>query len=129
MLRFGDLQKPMTAADAEQFLATVFRPLMPVQSSPALFAEAFRLWNRFGTSWFNSLIFAGALDGQCKVLDSEDFQSGQRFGELEIKNPFAQELANRAVSSTMGTQALVLSFERSSRNCRGADGRFMRACS
>jgi predicted nucleic acid-binding protein len=39
-------------------------------------------------SWYDSLIVAEAIEGQCGVLYSEDLQSGQRFGELEIKNPF-----------------------------------------
>src|ERR1700733_11947472 len=86
---FRRFAKPMTAADAEQFLGTVFRPLMSALSSPGLFGEAFRLWNRFGSSWCDSLIIAGALQGQCNVLYSEDFLSGKCFGELEIKNPFA----------------------------------------
>jgi predicted nucleic acid-binding protein len=80
--------KPMTLADAEQYLATVFRPLMAIHSSQALYGEALRLSQRFRLPWYDSLIIAGAIEGQCSVLYSEDFQSGQRFGNLEIRNPF-----------------------------------------
>jgi predicted nucleic acid-binding protein len=80
--------RPMTLADAEQYLSIVFRPLMAVQSSPALYGEALRLCDRFGLSWYDSLIVASALEGRCSVLYSEDLQSGQRFGEMEIQNPF-----------------------------------------
>lgn len=80
--------KPMTLADAEQFLSTVFRPLMAIHSSPALYAEALRLSDRFSLSWYDSLIIAAAIEGQCSVLYSEDLQSGQRFGDLEVRNPF-----------------------------------------
>jgi predicted nucleic acid-binding protein len=80
--------KPMTLADAEQYLATVFRPLMAVHSSQALYGEALLLSDRFSLSWYDSLIVAAAIEGQCSVLYSEDLQSGQRFGDLEIRNPF-----------------------------------------
>jgi predicted nucleic acid-binding protein len=80
--------KPMTFADAEHFLSTVFRPLMAVHSSQALYAEALRLSDRYHPSWYDSLIIASAIEGQCSVLYSEDLQSGQRFGNLQIANPF-----------------------------------------
>ena len=80
--------KPMTADDAEQYLSTVFRPLLAIHSSQALYGEALRLSGRFRLSWYDSLIIASAIEGQCNVLYSEDLRSGQRFGDLEIKNPF-----------------------------------------
>ena len=80
--------KPMSWADAEQYLSTVFRPLLAIHSSQALYAEALRLSDRFRLSWFDSLIIAAAIEAQCSVLYSEDLQTGQRFGNLEITNPF-----------------------------------------
>jgi predicted nucleic acid-binding protein len=80
--------QPMTAAEAEQYLHTIFRPLLAVQSSQALFSQAFRLKERHHLSWYDSLIVIAALESQCTVLYSEDMQHGQRFGELQIKNPF-----------------------------------------
>ncbi|HWZ43236.1 MAG TPA: PIN domain-containing protein [Candidatus Saccharimonadales bacterium] len=80
--------RPLTEADAEQYLSTVFRPLMAVQSSPALLAEALRIKGRYRLSWYDSLIVAAAIEGQCEVLYSEDLQHGQRFGHLKIENPF-----------------------------------------
>jgi len=35
------------------------------------------------------LIVAAAMEGRCSVLYSEDFQHGQRFGDLQIENPFS----------------------------------------
>ncbi len=80
--------QPMTVADAEQYLSTVFRPLMAIHSSQGLYGEALRLSDRYRLSWYDSLIIAGAIEGQCSVLYSEDLQVGQRFGDLEIENPF-----------------------------------------
>jgi predicted nucleic acid-binding protein len=80
--------QPMTVADAEQYLSTTFRPLMTIHSSHALYGEALRLSNRYHLSWYDSLIVASAMEGKCSVLCSEDFQHGQRFGELRVENPF-----------------------------------------
>ncbi len=79
---------PMTLAEAEQYLATVFRPLVAVHSSHALYAAALDLRNRYRLSWYNALIVAGAIEGGCAVLYSEDLQHGQKVGALQIENPF-----------------------------------------
>jgi predicted nucleic acid-binding protein len=81
--------KPMNGADAEQYLSTTFRPLLSVHSSQALYGEALRIGDRFRLRWYDSLIVASAIEGQCDVLYSEDFQDGQQFGGVTISNPFA----------------------------------------
>jgi predicted nucleic acid-binding protein len=80
--------KPMSAVEAEQYLSTTFRPLLSVHSSQALYGEALRLGRRFRLPWYDSLIVASAIEGECDVLYSEDFQHGQRIGSIEISNPF-----------------------------------------
>lgn len=80
--------QPMKAADAEQYLGSVFRPLLGVHSSQALYAEALRLQARSGLSWYDSLIVAAAIQAQCDFLFTEDLQHGQRFGSLQVANPF-----------------------------------------
>jgi predicted nucleic acid-binding protein len=81
--------KPMTSLDAEQYLSTTFRPLLAVHSSPALYGEALRIGARFKLPWYDSLIVASAIEGECGVLYSEDFQDGQQIGSLTLSNPFA----------------------------------------
>lgn len=80
--------QPMTAPEAERYLAAVFRPLLAVQSSPALISDALRLTAKHQLSWYDSLIVTAAQEGGCGILYSEDLQHGQRFGELRIENPF-----------------------------------------
>src|SRR5215470_3459318 len=80
--------KPMTSAEAEQYLSTTFRPLLSVHSSPALYGEALRIGARFRLAWYDSLIVASAIEGQCDVLYSEDLQNGQQIGSVTICNPF-----------------------------------------
>jgi predicted nucleic acid-binding protein len=81
--------KPMSSVDAEQYLSTTFRPLLAVHSSSALYGEALRIGARFRLAWYDSLIVASAIEGQCDVLYSEDFQDGQQIGSVTIANPFA----------------------------------------
>jgi predicted nucleic acid-binding protein len=81
--------QPMTVAEAEQYLGTVFRPLLAVQSSQALYSEALRLRGTHRLSWYDALIVAAAVEGGCTVLYSEGLQSGRHFGDLRIENPFA----------------------------------------
>ena len=80
--------QPMRLTDAEQYLGTVFRPLLSVHSSQALYAEAFNLQAQGGLSWYDSLIVSAAIQAQCDYLFTEDLQHGQRFGSLRVANPF-----------------------------------------
>ena len=78
----------MSHIDAEQYLETIFRPLLVVFPSLDLYAQALHLASRRRLPWYDSLIVASAIEGQCAVLFSEDFQNGQEFGNLRIENPF-----------------------------------------
>jgi predicted nucleic acid-binding protein len=78
----------MRLEDAQQLLTTVFRPLLAVHSSVALFGEAIRLQSRYQLSWYDSLIVAAAQQSGCAILYTEDLQHGQRFGDLLVVNPF-----------------------------------------
>jgi predicted nucleic acid-binding protein len=80
--------QPMQAADAEQYLSTVFRPLLVVHSSQALYVEALHLHAQSGLSWYDSLIVSAAIHARCNLLFTEDLQHGQRFGALQVRNPF-----------------------------------------
>jgi predicted nucleic acid-binding protein len=81
--------QPMTVAEAEQYLITVFRPLLGVHSSPALYLEALRIAGAHRLAWYDSLIVAAALEANCDTLYSEDFQHGQEIERLRIENPFS----------------------------------------
>lgn len=84
---FRRFPQPMNVAEAEQYLLTVLRPLLAIQSSSALYLEALRTAEKCRLSWYDSLIVAAALQGECSVLYSEDFQHGQKIGALTIENP------------------------------------------
>lgn len=78
----------MSLAQCEEYLSTVFRPLLAIHSSQALFSEALRLNRRHSLSWYDSLIVAAALEADCSFLYSEDLHHGQRFDKLTVQNPF-----------------------------------------
>ena len=61
---------------------------MAVHSSQALYGAALRLSDRYRLPWYDSLILAAAIEGQCSLLYSEDLQHGQRFEDLQVENPF-----------------------------------------
>jgi len=75
-------------AEAEQYLITVFRPLLSVHSSPAIYVEALRISAKHKFAWYDSLIVAAALEGGCDVLYSEELQHGREIEGLRIENPF-----------------------------------------
>ena len=79
---------PMSAGEAEQYLVTVFRPLLAIHSSTALYLEALRVSEKYRIGWYDSLIVAAALEGNCNTLYSEDFQHGRKLEGLKIENPY-----------------------------------------
>jgi predicted nucleic acid-binding protein len=86
-LAFRKFHPAMTLAEAEDYLSTMFQPLLVVQSIQT-YKEALQLHSRYRLPWYDSLIVAAARESGCKILYSEDFQHEQRFGELRVKNPF-----------------------------------------
>lgn len=44
--------------------------------------------NKYGYSFYDSLIIAAALEAECNLLFSEDMQHGQQIETLIIRNPF-----------------------------------------
>ena len=76
----------MSIAEAEQYLITVFRPLLAEHSSPAMYVEALRITGKHRLSWYDSLIVAAAIEGQCETLYSEDLQDGRKIESLRIQN-------------------------------------------
>lgn len=78
----------MTLAELERYFLRVLFPLMKVSSSAPLFLQALHLQAANRLSWYDSLIVAAAMQAECRVLYTEDFQHGQRFGQLTVQNPF-----------------------------------------
>ncbi|MFD1331326.1 PIN domain-containing protein [Methylopila musalis] len=52
-------------------------------------AEAWRIQDACGFSWWDCTLLASASLAGCGLFYSEDLQHGRRIGDLEIRNPFA----------------------------------------
>ncbi len=78
-----------------------------VATDAALVLRAIRLPQQHKLSHWDSLIVQAAIDAGCAVLYSEDMQAGQRFGDLEIVNPFAD--AAHEPRSTYGSRKRAVS--------------------
>jgi len=73
-------------ADVTDLLA--WRPLLV---GDAVIQLAWSIEDRFGLSWWDSLIVAAAQVSRCDVLLTEDLQTGQRFDALEVVDPFTAD--------------------------------------
>lgn len=49
--------------------------------------NAFEIWDRYNTSWWDSLIVASAIKSKVSVIYSEDLQDGQVFDGVKVINP------------------------------------------
>jgi predicted nucleic acid-binding protein len=79
---------PLTAEDCKIYLKKVLGPLCKVYPNPSLYEICLDLQVETGYSFYDALILAGAFQGDCKILYSEDFQAGQWIRGLKIVNPF-----------------------------------------
>ena len=59
-----------------------------VPADAASVLRGLKLSQRYQLSPWDGLIVQAALDAGCTTLFTEDLQAGQRFGELEVVNPF-----------------------------------------
>jgi len=69
--------------DVEAFLAWD-----PPPPGPGTFATAWRVEDRWGLSWWDSLVVASAMEQGCALLLSEDLQHGLQIDRLLVQNPF-----------------------------------------
>jgi predicted nucleic acid-binding protein len=85
---FRRFSPTMTVPEAEQYLITVFRPLLAVHSSPALYISALRIKAKCRLGWYDSLIVTAALEAGCSTLYTEDLHDGSEIETLRVENPF-----------------------------------------
>lgn len=80
--------KPLRTRDQLEYLDRVLSPLLEIFPSIDLYRKGVILSDRYGYSFYDSLIIAAALTGGCKTLYSEDLQHGQKIEGILIQNPF-----------------------------------------
>jgi predicted nucleic acid-binding protein len=82
-------ERPMTPTDAVEYLGATLAPLCSVFPTTTIWRSALSLQIESQYRFYDSLIVASALQCGAKILYSEDLQSGRRFGNLELRDPFA----------------------------------------
>ena len=86
---FVTLTRKNFLAGADAFeVVTTFAQERVVPASTDLVLRGLALSQRRQLSAWDALILQAALDADCTTLYSEDFQTGARFDDLEVVNPF-----------------------------------------
>lgn len=80
--------RALPRSEAQAYLELVLMPLCEVFPDSRLFARALSISGEMQISFYDALIVSSALFGDCRVLWTEDLQSGRKIGDLEIRNPF-----------------------------------------
>ncbi len=75
-------------AQALQFMDEILVPLWKVMPRPQLYRRGLAVQQRYGYSFYDSLIIAAAIEAGCDRILSEDLQHGQRIDNLVIEDPF-----------------------------------------
>lgn len=87
-LAFKKFRPAMPADEAYGFFVSPLRPLLRVPFSQALVFRAISIREKHLLAWYDSLILAAAIEGECKILYTEDFQHGRKIDGIKIVNPF-----------------------------------------
>jgi predicted nucleic acid-binding protein len=81
---------PLTPEDAAIVLLKVLYPLCQVYPDLKVYQAALEIQQKTAYSFYDSLILAGAKQGGCGVIYSEDMQHGQQANGVRIINPFLE---------------------------------------
>ena len=84
------LDPPRSTEDAREDV-TALGAWSPVGIDHRTIEGAWDVQDRYGYSWWDSLIVAAALQSGSRYLLTEDLRTGQVIGRLTIISPFAQE--------------------------------------
>ncbi len=79
---------PLKISDCREYLRGTLLPLCRIHPDPALFSKALDVREVTEFSFYDSLIVAAAIHGECSRLLSEDLQDGRQIEGVTITNPF-----------------------------------------
>lgn len=81
--------KPVSIEQARSLIAD-YLSWNPIVNDGATMLEAIDVEHRYQLSFWDSLIVVAAQKSGADVIFSEDFNHGQKFGTVVVKNPFAE---------------------------------------
>lgn len=82
------LRKNVPDKAIEKYLIAVIFPAWDIYPSRELYIKAIEIYERYQYSFYDSMIIAAALEGNCSTLYSKDMQHGQKIETLTIVDPF-----------------------------------------
>jgi predicted nucleic acid-binding protein len=82
------VQAPVPVAEARRLLMDYLRWEVVVNTGESIF-EALEIEDRYGLSFWDSLIVQAAIGSGVDRLYSEDLGHGQAYGHVRVINPFA----------------------------------------
>ena len=85
--------QPLSSSDARVYLDRVLGPLCEVLPTLDLYRSALGLAERWKFSFYDSVIIAAAIQGECEILYSEDLQHRQSVEGVSVVNPFVSSTA------------------------------------
>ncbi len=83
------IRKALVEPSKALFAVETLAACRVVGSNASFVLDALRLARRHRLSVWDALIVQAALAAGCTTLFTEDLQAGQRFGNLEVVDPFA----------------------------------------
>ena len=81
--------KPLTVAEATDYLDEVLTPLCQVRPAPAIYREALSIRGETGFHFYDALVVAAAVHSGVATLYSEDLQTGRTVRGVRIVDPFS----------------------------------------
>ena len=82
------LVKKNVKKEASQKLVNTYLEWNVIENNRLLLEASFIEQKKFGLSFWDSSILAAARNAQCAELWSEDFNTGQSYDGIKVKNPF-----------------------------------------
>jgi predicted nucleic acid-binding protein len=82
---------PLSITDCLTFLNRIMEPLCVVFANMDLYHHSLDIMQRWKLSFYDSLIISAAIQEDCSILYSEDFQHNQKIQSLTIINPFIEQ--------------------------------------
>jgi predicted nucleic acid-binding protein len=82
-------RKLLTSEEAERAVLAYQAALTVAAIEPSLVADAIAVHRRYQTRYWDALIIATAVRHGCTEIASEDFNDGQRYDSVVVRNPFA----------------------------------------
>ena len=81
---------PLKIDDVRQYLYRIMNPLCEIYPDVELYESCLEIQAETKYSFYDSLIIAAALRGNCGFLCSEDLQDGQMVQGVKITNPYRE---------------------------------------